>query len=570
MSLLDVQGLEVHFRLDNPPDNPTDNSSKDKSSTDKSSTDKGSTDKGHTDSESHVVQAVRGVSLHLDAGDTVAIVGESGSGKSTLARSILQLLPYPQAFHPGGSILLEGEELLGAPPAVLEKVRGGRVGMIFQEPMTSLNPLQTVGKQVAEAITLHQKLPDKQVKARVHELLERVRLPEPERYAKSYPHQLSGGQRQRVMIAIALANNPDLLIADEPTTALDVTIQAEILLLIGDIQRELGMAVLLITHDLNLVRHVADRVYVMTEGRVVEEGNTRTLFANPQHPYTQTLLAAEPSGEPEDANPEAEVVLAGENIRVHFDIRRGVLRRKVGYVPAVENVTIRLRAGQTVGVVGESGSGKTSLGLALLKLIGSQGDITFDGKDLQTLSNKHLRPLRRDLQIVFQDPFSSLSPRFSVFQIIEEGLKVHNLGGNYDAKRQWVARALVEVGLTPDVMDRYPHAFSGGQRQRIAIARAMVLEPRVLILDEPTSSLDMTVQKQILELLQTLQRRHQLAYMFISHDLRVVRALASELIVMKDGKVVEQGRARDIFTNAQHAYTKTLLAAAFDAVALQT
>lgn len=535
-----MQELEVHFRIDS-----------------------------HTGAESHVVQAVRGVSLHVDQGETVAIVGESGSGKSTLARSILQLLPYPQAFHPAGSITLDGEELLGAPPAMLEKVRGGRVGMIFQEPMTSLNPLQTVGKQVAEAITLHQKLPEKQLKAQVIALLERVRLPNPALYTKSYPHQLSGGQRQRAMIAMALANSPDLLIADEPTTALDVTIQAEILALIGDLQRELGMAVLLITHDLNLVRHVARRVYVMTEGRVVEEGNTRTIFASPQHRYTQKLLEAEPSGEPEDVDPDAEVVLEGDKIQVHFDIRRGVLRRKVGYVPAVEEVSIQLRAGQTVGVVGESGSGKTSLGLALLRLIGSQGRITFDGQDLQTVKNKHLRPLRRDLQIVFQDPFSSLSPRLSVFQIIEEGLKVHNLGGNYDDRRQRVARALVEVGLNPDVMDRYPHAFSGGQRQRIAIARAMVLEPRVLILDEPTSSLDMTVQKQILELLQTLQRRHQLAYMFISHDLRVVRALASELIVMKDGLVVEQGRAKDIFTNPQHEYTKTLLAAAFDAVALQ-
>ena len=541
MSLLALRELEVHFRINS-----------------------------LTGDESHVVQAVRGVSLHVDQGETVAIVGESGSGKSTLARSILQLLPYPQAFHPGGNITLDGEELLGAPPAVLEKIRGGRVGMIFQEPMTSLNPLQTIGKQVAEAVTLHQKLSDKQVKMRVRELLERVRLPDPDRYVKSYPHQLSGGQRQRVMIAMALANSPDLLIADEPTTALDVTIQAEILTLIGDIQRELGMAVLLITHDLNLVRHVAQRVYVMTEGRVVEEGNTRTLFTSPQHPYTQKLLEAEPSGEPEDVDPEAEVVLTGDKIQVHFDIRRGVLRRKVGYVPAVEEVSICLRAGQTVGVVGESGSGKTSLGLALLRLISSRGRITFDGQDLQGIHNKHLRPLRRDLQIVFQDPFSSLSPRLSVFQIIEEGLKVHNLGGNYDARRQRVAKALVEVGLSPEVMDRYPHAFSGGQRQRIAIARAMVLEPRVLILDEPTSSLDMTVQKQILELLQTLQRRHSLAYMFISHDLRVVRSLASELIVMKDGLVVEQGRARDIFTNPQHDYTKTLLAAAFDAVALQT
>jgi len=541
VSLLALRELEVHFRINS-----------------------------LTGDESHVVQAVRGVSLHVDQGETVAIVGESGSGKSTLARSILQLLPYPQAFHPGGNITLDGEELLGAPPAVLEKIRGGRVGMIFQEPMTSLNPLQTIGKQVAEAVTLHQKLSDKQVKMRVRELLERVRLPDPDRYVKSYPHQLSGGQRQRVMIAMALANSPDLLIADEPTTALDVTIQAEILTLIGDIQRELGMAVLLITHDLNLVRHVAQRVYVMTEGRVVEEGNTRTLFTSPQHPYTQKLLEAEPSGEPEDVDPEAEVVLTGDKIQVHFDIRRGVLRRKVGYVPAVEEVSICLRAGQTVGVVGESGSGKTSLGLALLRLISSRGRITFDGQDLQNVNNKHLRPLRRDLQIVFQDPFSSLSPRLSVFQIIEEGLKVHNLGGNYDARRQRVAKALVEVGLSPEVMDRYPHAFSGGQRQRIAIARAMVLEPRVLILDEPTSSLDMTVQKQILELLQTLQRRHSLAYMFISHDLRVVRSLASELIVMKDGLVVEQGRARDIFTNPQHDYTKTLLAAAFDAVALQT
>ncbi|MEM7735094.1 MAG: ABC transporter ATP-binding protein [Deinococcota bacterium] len=546
MSLLEIKGLETHFRLSSAGDGDT-----------------------------GIVKAVRGVSLTINKGETVAVVGESGSGKSTLARAILQLLPYPQAFHPSGSIQLNGQELLGVPASTLQQVRGGRVGMIFQEPMTSLNPLQTVSTQIAEAVRIHQKLTNKQVNAHVLELLERVQLPDPKRYAKSYPHQLSGGQRQRVMIAMALANNPDLLIADEPTTALDVTIQAEILSLIAELQRELDMAVLLITHDLNLVRHVADRVYVMTQGRVVEQGPTQTIFERPQHAYTQTLLAAEPTGEAGPIDITADTVIEAANIHVRFDIRRGLLRRSVGYVPAVDDVSITLRAGQTIGVVGESGSGKTSLGLALLRLISSDGRIIFYGRDsyttgqeLHNLGTNALRPLRRDLQIVFQDPYSSLSPRLSVFQIIEEGLLVHKLAGDYDARRQRVARALVEVGLSPTVMDRYPHEFSGGQRQRIAIARAMVLEPRFVILDEPTSSLDMTVQKQILELLQSLQERHQLAYMFISHDLRVVRALANELVVMKDGRVVEQGPAANIFASPQHSYTKSLLAAAFDTVAL--
>ena len=528
MSLLAVRDLQVHFRV-----------------------------------EEHEVEAVRGVDLHVERGETVALVGESGSGKSVTALSVLQLLPYPQAHHPGGSILFEGEELVGAPDGRLQDVRGDRIAMIFQEPMTSLNPLHNIEKQLCETLILHKGLSRPQARARSLELLELVQLPDPESRLASWPHQLSGGQRQRVMIAMALANEPDLLIADEPTTALDVTIQAQILRLLKDLQARLGMAILLITHDLTIVRNTADRVYVMTEGKLVEEGTTQRLFSQPQHPYTRKLLGAQPRPAPERDETEAPVVMQADRLKIWFPIRKGLLRRTVGHIKAVDGVDIEVRQGRTLGVVGESGSGKTTLGLALMRLIASEGTIHFDGRSIDALNSKQVRPLRRQLQIVFQDPFSSLSPRMSAFQIIEEGLLVHGLGDTYDQRRQQVAQALDEVGLDPATMDRFPHEFSGGQRQRIAIARAMVLKPRFVVLDEPTSALDMTVQAQIVDLLRQLQARHQLAYLFISHDLRVVRAMADQLLVLKDGVVVEAGPADQVFEEPQTEYTRALLAAAF-------
>ena len=510
------------------------------------------------------VRAVRGASLSVDEGETVALVGESGSGKTATALSVLQLLPYPPAHHPHGSIRFAGQELLGASADHLQRIRGDRISMVFQEPMSSLNPLHTIEKQIAESLILHRGLTRSQARARVVELLELVRLPDAAQRLDAWPHQLSGGQRQRVMIAMALANEPELLIADEPTTALDVTIQAQILELLADLQRQLGMAILLITHDLAMVRNMADRVYVMTDGEIVEEGPTDALFERPQHPYTKKLLAAEPASEPPQPDAEAAIALRTDDVRVWFPIRRGLLRRTTGHVKAVDGLSIEIRAGQTVGVVGESGSGKTTLGLALLRLIASEGSIEFDGQQLQSLRRAELRPLRRQMQMVFQDPFGSLSPRFSAFQIIEEGLIVHGLGGDYDARRQLVAEAMAEVDLDPASMDRYPHEFSGGQRQRIAIARAIVLQPRLIVLDEPTSALDRTVQAQIVDLLRQLQLAHGLAYRFISHDLRVVRALAHELIVMKDGVVVEQGPAEKVFTEPASEYTRLLMAAAFE------
>ncbi len=516
------------------------------------------------DLESETVEAVRGVDLKVEQGETVAVVGESGSGKSVTALSVLQLLPYPRASHPHGSVRFGGEELLGATEHTLRGVRGNRISMIFQEPMTSLNPLHTVEKQVSEVLTLHQGLSRKGARERTLELLARVGLPDPEKRLNAYPHQLSGGQRQRVMIAMALANEPDLLIADEPTTALDVTIQAQILELLEELQKEFGMAIMLITHDLSIVRHIADRVYVMTQGKVVEKGRTKDLFVDPQHAYTRKLLDAEPKGQPRPADENAPSLLNADDLKVWFPIQRGVLRRTVDHVKAVDGITVNLREGQTLGVVGESGSGKTTLGLALLKLVSSRGPIQFGGRDLQSLRRHQMRALRGELQVVFQDPFSSLSPRLSVFQIIEEGLLVHKVGTTLQERRQIVAQALFEVGLDPLSMDRFPHEFSGGQRQRVAIARAMVLKPRLVVLDEPTSALDMTVQAQIIALLQDLQAKHNLTYLFISHDLRVVRALANDIIVMKDGRVVEYGLAEQIFGDPQHPYTKALLAAAFD------
>ena len=514
--------------------------------------------------EDRVVEAVRGVSFGLDKGETLALVGESGSGKSVTALSVLQLLPYPKAWHPSGSIRLLGEEMVGADEATLRRIRGNRVGIVFQEPMTSLNPLHTIERQIAEVLVLHRHLSAEAARARVVELLETVGITDAAERLGAYPHQLSGGQRQRVMIAMALANEPDLLIADEPTTALDVTIQAQILALIRDLQKRLGMAVLFITHDLTLVRRLADRVCVMTQGEIVEQGPVARIFAEPRHPYTRHLLASEPKGDPPRADAGAPVVVETRDLKVHFPIQRGFLRRTVGYVKAVDGVTVTVRAGQTVGVVGESGSGKTTLGLALLRLISSRGEIRFAGRDIQGWSWSQMRPLRREMQIVFQDPYGSLSPRMSVGEIVEEGLKIHRLGRTAEERRELVAEILEEVGLEPAMMDRYPHEFSGGQRQRISIARAMVLRPRFVVLDEPTSALDVSVQAQIVDLLRELQRRHDLAYLFISHDLRVVRALAHEVVVMRHGRVVEQGPAEEVFARPREPYTRALLAAAFE------
>jgi microcin C transport system ATP-binding protein len=522
-------------------------------------------------SGSDTVEAVKGVSFGIHRGETLALVGESGSGKSVTALSILQLLPYPTAKHgPASSIRFDGNEMIGAAPALLQRVRGGRIAMIFQEPMTSLNPLHTLEKQIGETLFLHKHMSADAARARTLELLHLVGLADAESRLGAYPHQLSGGQRQRVIIAMALANEPDLLIADEPTTALDVTIQAQILKLLEDLQARFGMALLLITHDLRLVRKMADRVCVMTKGSIVETGATETIFTAPQHPYTRHLLAAEPKGAPRRAEPPPPVVLSGDTIKVWFPIKAGVLRRTVGYVKAIDGVSVAVREGETVGIVGESGSGKTTLGLALLRLTDSEGRIVYDGTRLDELSSARMRPLRRQLQIVFQDPFSSLSPRLSVAQIVEEGLGVHRIGGTATERRALIDEVLREVGLDPEAAERYPHEFSGGQRQRIAIARALVLKPRFIVLDEPTSALDMSVQAQIVELLRDLQQRHRLAYLFISHDLRVVRALASEVIVLKDGKVVEAGPAKRIFEAPQFPYTKALMAAAFNLETVDT
>ena len=510
------------------------------------------------------VRAVSGVSFDIGRGETVALVGESGSGKSVTALSILQLLPYPAASHPSGSIEVDGVDTVKASGRVLRRLRGNRVSMIFQEPMTSLNPLHTIGRQVAEALTLHRGLSRHRARARARELLEMVALGATARRLDAFPHELSGGQRQRVMIAMALACEPDLLIADEPTTALDVTVQAQILALLAELQRRLGMALLLITHDLAIVRRIADRVCVMRGGAIVEEGPADRIFQAPAHAYTRALLAAEPAGAPlPDDGAGADEALACDDLKVHFPIKAGVIRRTVGHVKAVDGVTLSLRPGRTVGVVGESGSGKTTLALALLRLVASTGPILFEGRPIQGLTFRRMRPLRRRMQIVFQDPFGSLSPRMTVRQIVEEGLKVHGFA-RAEGARDPVGEALEEVGLEPAMRNRYPHEFSGGQRQRIAIARALVLKPRLLVLDEPTSALDMSVQAQIVDLLRALQARHRLAYLFISHDLKVVRALCHEVIVLREGRVVEHGSARALFESPRTDYTRALLAAALD------
>jgi len=512
-----------------------------------------------------VSTAVDNLSLTIDKGQTVALVGESGSGKSVSALSILQLLPYPVARHtPESSVRFKGEELIGANESRLRAVRGDQISMIFQEPMVSLNPLHVVEKQINEVLFVHKGMEAGRARQRTLELLDLVGIPEPEKRLDSYPHQLSGGQRQRVMIAMALANEPDLLIADEPTTALDVTIQAQVLALLKRLQAKLGMSMLLITHDLGIVRKMAGQVSVMQAGRVVESGSVETIFTTPEHPYTRRLLAAEPKDHPPQARADAPTLMRARDVKVWFPVKRGLLRRTVDHVKAVDGISVTVREGQTVGVVGESGSGKTTLGLALLRLQSSEGVIEFDARNIQGESSRDLRPLRREMQVVFQDPFGSLSPRLSIGQIIAEGLEVHGMGGGAGGREALIIEALEEVGLDPETRHRYPHEFSGGQRQRIAIARAMVLKPRFVVLDEPTSALDMSVQAQIVDLLRDLQQRHRLAYLFISHDLKVVRALSDELIVMRDGKVVEQGAARAIFDSPQQPYTRALMAAAFN------
>ncbi|MCZ7863316.1 ABC transporter ATP-binding protein [Agrobacterium salinitolerans] len=514
--------------------------------------------------------AVDHVSFDLMPGEVVALVGESGSGKSVTANSILKLLPYPAASHPSGKILFDGKDMLTLPERALRAVRGNDVTMIFQEPMTSLNPLHTIERQIGEILELHQAIAGADARARTLELLLQVGIREPEKRLKAYPHELSGGQRQRVMIAMALANRPKLLIADEPTTALDVTVQAQILELLGDLKRQHGMSMLFITHDLGIVRKFADRVCVMTKGKIVETGTVEQVFTDPQHAYTRHLLAAEPKGEPPHSDATKPVVMQGDDIKVWFSIKAGLMRRVVDHVKAVDGIDITLRAGQTVGVVGESGSGKTTLGLALSRLIASEGRISFIGQSIDHYSYEMMKPLRNRLQVVFQDPYGSLSPRMSVGEIVAEGLKVHERSLSADERDKRVATALEEVGLDPATRWRYPHEFSGGQRQRIAIARAMVLKPRFVMLDEPTSALDMSVQAQVVDLLRDLQAKHELAYLFISHDLKVVKALANDLIVMRHGKVVESGPAAEIFANPQQDYTKALLAAAFNIEAVKT
>ena len=508
--------------------------------------------------------AVDKVSFSIAKGETMALVGESGSGKSVSALSILKLLPYPSASHPSGSVKFKGEELLDADERDLRRVRGNDITMIFQEPMTSLNPLHTVERQIGEILELHQNLKGEKARARIVDLLTKVGIRDPETRLLDYPHQLSGGQRQRVMIAMALANNPDLLIADEPTTALDVTVQAQILKLLKELQQEFGMALLLITHDLGIVRHMADTVVVMQKGKVVEAGDAKEVFANPQHAYTQMLLTAEPKGAPPPSDPSAPVVVETKGLKVWFPIKRGFFRKTIGHIKAVDGVDATVRSGQTLGIVGESGSGKTTLGLAILRLIRSEGPIVYMGQRIDGYNTSMMRPLRKEMQIVFQDPFGSLSPRLSIQQIVEEGLTVQGRSLSYQQRRDVVAKALTEVGLDPSTMDRYPHEFSGGQRQRIAIARALALEPKFIMLDEPTSALDMSVQAQIVDLLRGLQKTHNLAYLFISHDLKVVRALANEVIVMRNGVTVESGPTAEVFTNPKTDYTKALIAAALN------
>ncbi|MFZ5691482.1 MAG: ABC transporter ATP-binding protein [Pseudomonadota bacterium] len=508
--------------------------------------------------------AVDRVSFDVRPRETVALVGESGSGKSVTAMSVMKLLPYPAASHPTGTIHFKGQELIAMPDNGMRRIRGNDITIIFQEPMTSLNPLHTIERQIREILELHTGLRGDAAKKRVVELLTQVGIPDPAGRLQSYPHQLSGGQRQRVMIAMALANEPELLIADEPTTALDVTVQAQILRLLKDLQTRLGMAMLFITHDLGIVRKIADRVCVMNQGKIVEQGDVARVFERPEHPYTRALLTAEPARDPAPLQPTEPSMVKTDDLKVWFPIKRGVLRSTVGHIKAVDGVSIEVRKGETLGIVGESGSGKTTLGLAILRLISSDGPIVFMGKEVQDLSFKEMRPFRHAMQVVFQDPYGSLSPRMSVADIIEEGLQVHHPNMSKSEREALVVRALTDVGLDPETRFRYPHEFSGGQRQRIAIARAIVLQPKFVVLDEPTSALDMLIQCQICDLLRSLQKRLGLTYLFISHDLKVVAALASRLIVMRNGKIVEEGPAKDLFANPRTDYTRALFAAAFN------
>ena len=523
MALLKVKGLHVGFRQDG-----------------------------------QLTPAVRGVSFHVDRGETVAIVGESGSGKSVSALSTVSLLG--DSAEVSGSVTYDGQEMIGASERLLRKVRGNDISFIFQEPMTSLNPLHTIEKQLGESLALHQGLVGEKSRVRILELMDKVGIREAQSRLGAYPHELSGGQRQRVMIAMALANQPDILIADEPTTALDVTIQAQILDLLADLKKAEGMGLLFITHDLGIVRRIADRVCVMQNGEIVETGPTRKIFADPQHPYTRKLLSAEPTGQPAPVPDDAKLIAETRNLKVWFPITAGLLRRTVGHVKAVNDATMQIHAGETVGIVGESGSGKTTLALAIMRLIASEGGIVYMGQDIRGWKVRELRRLRKDMQIVFQDPYGSLSPRMTAMQIIAEGLTIHGVEDGRPM-REVVAEVMVEVGLDPLTMDRYPHEFSGGQRQRIAIARAMVLRPKLVVLDEPTSALDMTVQVQIVDLLRGLQRKYGLAFLFISHDLKVVRAMSHKVLVMKQGDVVEQGSADDLFERPQTDYTRLLLQA---------
>jgi len=507
--------------------------------------------------------AVDCVSFDIAKGETVALVGESGSGKSITALSILKLLPYPAARHPSGAIMFKGRDLLPLNERDMRQVRGDDITIVFQEPMTSLNPLHTIERQIGEILLLHRGLTGAAARTRIVELLTQVGIPDPATRLKAYPHQLSGGQRQRVMIAMALANEPDLLIADEPTTALDVTVQAQIIALLKDLQQRLGMSLLFITHDLGIVRKLADRVCVMKEGKIVEHGPVQQVFAAPQHPYTRALLAAEPRPDPAPLQPDAPLVLDAQHLKVWFAITRGLMRKVVGHVKACDGISVQLHKGETLGIVGESGSGKSTLGRAILRLISSEGSIIFMGNELQDLKFKEMRPYRHAMQIVFQDPYGSLSPRMSVAEIIKEGLRVHHPAMTERERDERVIQALKDVGLDPATRFRFPHEFSGGQRQRIAVARAIVLEPTFIVLDEPTSALDMLIQAQMVDLLRDLQKRRDLTYLFISHDLRVVAALASRLLVMRHGQVVEAGDAAGLFRNPKTDYTRALFAAAF-------
>ncbi len=511
-----------------------------------------------------VIEAVKSVSFHIEEGETFALVGESGAGKSVTALSIMRLLPEKHVFYPSGSIVYSGKDLMKAPEEVMQHIRGKSIAMIFQEPMTSLNPLHTIEKQINEGLTLHQRFSAAEVRERTIELLKLVQLPEAEERLGAYPHQLSGGQRQRVMIAMALSNEPDLLIADEPTTALDVTIQAEILALLKRLKLRFNMALLLITHDLEIVRKMADRVGVMRAGKIVEQGAAAEVFERPRHEYTKYLLESELREGAVQVKTEGKTVLQTNSLSVAFPIYRGIFRRVKGYVHAVNDVSLKIKAGQTVGLVGESGSGKTTFGLAVLRLISSSGSIRFMERELQNMKGGYVRPLRKEMQIIFQDPFESLNPRLTVGQIIEEGLKVHHIEDSKRSRADIIADVLQEVGLEPDIQSRYPHEFSGGQRQRICISRTLVLKPKFLVLDEPTSSLDMSVQTQIIQLLKKLQRKYHLAYLFISHDLKVVRSISHYILVIRQGDIIEYGPTEKIFASPEHQYTRSLLRAAFD------